>query len=86
MNQVVQIPEVVQRVRESTQMEVGVECSDLSSSSDHWFPFMKEHQVRSKGSFRKFLEGLVQQRGQEHIPEVSGVTDDSFRSSREIVP
>ena len=67
-------------------MEMGVECSDLSSSSDHWFPFMKKHQVRSKGWFRKFLEGLVQQRGQEHIPEVSGVTDDSFRSSREIVP
>ena len=63
-----------------------MECSDLSSSSDHWFPFMEEHQVRSKGWFRKFLEGLVQQRGQEHIPEVSGVTDDSFRSSREIIP
>ena len=63
-----------------------MECSDLSSFNDHWFPFMKEHQMRSKGWFRKFLEGLVQQRGQEHIPEVSGVTDDSFRSSREIVP
>ena len=63
-----------------------MECSDLSSSSDHWFAFMEEHQLRSKGWFRKFLEGLVQQRGQEHIPEVSGVTDDSFRSSREIVP
>jgi len=47
---------------------------------------MKEHQMRSKGWFRKFLEGLVQQRGQEHVPEVSGVTDDGFRSSREIVP
>ncbi len=47
---------------------------------------MKEDQVRSKGWFRKFLEGLVQQRGQEHVPEVSGVTDDSLRSSREIVP
>ena len=47
---------------------------------------MKEHQLGSKGWFRKFREGLVQQRGQEHIPEVSGVTDDSFRSSREIVP
>ena len=67
-------------------MEMGVECSDLSSSSDHWFPFMKKHQVRSKGWFRKFLEGLVQQRGQEHIPEVSGVTNDSFKSSREIIP
>ena len=63
-----------------------MECSDMSCSSDHWFPFMKEHQMRSKGWFRKFLEGLVQQRGQEHIPEVSGVTDDSFRSSREIIP
>ena len=42
--------------------------------------------MRSKGRFRKFLEGLVQERGQKHIPEVSGVTDDSFRSSREIVP
>ena len=63
-----------------------MECSDLSSSSYHWFSFMEEHQVRSKGWFRKFLEGLVQQRGQEHIPEVSGVTDDSFRSSREIIP
>ena len=40
----------------------------------------------SKGWFKKFLEWLVQQRGQEHIPEVSGVTDDSFRSSREIIP
>ena len=63
-----------------------MECSDLPSSSEHWFPFMEEHQVGSKGWFRKFLKGLVQQRGQEHIPEVSGVTDDSFRSSREIVP
>ena len=67
-------------------MEMGVECSDLSSSSDHWFPFMKEDQMRSKGWFRKFLQGLVQERGQEHVPEVSGVTDDSFRSNREIVP
>ena len=63
-----------------------MESSYLSSSGDHWFPFMKEHQVRSKGWFRKFLKGLVQERGQKHIPEVSGVTDDSFRSSREIVP
>ena len=47
---------------------------------------MKEHQVRSKGWFRKFLKGLIQQRGQEHVPEVSGVTDDGFRSSREIIP
>ena len=67
-------------------MEMGVECSDLSSSSDHWFPFMKKHQVRSKGWFRKFLEGLVQERGQEDVPEVSGVTGCGFRSSREIVP
>ena len=67
-------------------MEMGVERSDLSSSSDHWFPFMEKDQVGSKGWFRKFLKGLVQQRGQEHVSEVSGVTDDSFRSSREIVP
>ena len=67
-------------------MEMGVECSDLSSSSDHWFPFMKEDQMRSKGWFRKFLQGLVQQRCQEHIPEVSGMTNCNFRSSREIVP
>ncbi len=63
-----------------------MECSDLSSSCDYWFSFMKEHQVGSKGWFRKFLKGLVQQRGQEHILEVSGVTDHSFRSSREIIP
>ena len=63
-----------------------MECSDLSSSSDYWFPFMEEHQVRSKGWFRKFLEGLVQQRGQEHVLEVSGVTDGCFGSSREIIP
>ena len=63
-----------------------MERSDLSSLSDHWFPFVEKHQVGSKGWFRKFLEGLVQQRGQEHIPEVSGVTDDGFRSSREIIP
>jgi len=61
VNQVVQVPEVVQRVRWSTQMEVGVECSDLSSSGDYWFAFMEEHQVRSKRWFRKFLEGLVQE-------------------------
>ena len=67
-------------------MEMGVECSDLSSSSDYWFTFMEEDQVGSKGWFRNFLEGLVQQRGQEHIPEVSGVTNDSLRSSREIIP
>ena len=48
-----------------------MERSDLSSTSNYWFPFMKEDQVRSKGWFGKFLEGLVQQRGQEHIPEVS---------------
>ena len=63
-----------------------MDCSDLSTFNDHWFPFMKEHQVRSKGRFRKFLEGLVQERGQKHIPEVSGVTDDGFRSSWEIIP
>ena len=67
-------------------MEMGVECEDLTTLMDQMFPFMEEDQMRSKGWFRKFLEGLVQQRGQEHIPEVSGVTDDSFRSSREIVP
>ena len=67
-------------------MEMGMEREDLTTLMDQKFPFMKEHQVRSKGWFRKFLEGLVQQRGQEHIPEVSGVTDDGFRSSREIVP
>ena len=63
-----------------------MECSDLSSSRDHSFSFMEKHQARSKGWFRKFLQRLVQQRGQEHIPEVSGVTDDGFRSSREIIP
>ena len=63
-----------------------MEREDLTTLMDHWFPFMKKHQVGSKGWFRKFLEGLVQQRGQEHIPEVSGVTSCSFRSSREIVP
>ena len=63
-----------------------MERKNLTTLMDHWFPFMKDHQVRSKGWFRKFLEWLVQQRGQEHIPEVSGVTDDGFRSSREIVP
>ena len=63
-----------------------MEWSDLSSSSDNWFPFMEENQMRSKGWVRKFLKGLVQQRDQENIPEVSGVTDDSFRSNREIVP
>jgi hypothetical protein len=67
-------------------MNMGVKCSDLTTMTDHGFLFMEEDQMRSKGWFRKFLEGLVQQRGQEHIPEVSGVTDDSFRSSREIVP
>ena len=63
-----------------------MERENLSSSCDYWFSFMEEHQVRSEGWFRKFLKGLVQQRGQEHVPEVSGVTDDSFRSSREIIP
>ena len=66
-------------------MEMGVECEDLMTLMDQRFPFMEEDQMRSKGWFRKFLEGLFQQRGQQHIPEVSGVTDDSFRSSREIV-
>ena len=63
-----------------------MERENLTTLMDQKFPFMEKHQVRSKGWFRKFLEGLVQQRGQEHIPEVSGVTDDGFRSSREIVP
>ena len=67
-------------------MEMGVERKDLTTLMDHWFAFMKEDQMRSKGWFREFLEGLVQERGQEHIPEVSGVTDDSFRSCWEIVP
>ena len=62
-----------------------MECSDLSSSSDHWFPFMKEDHMSSKRWFRKFLKGLVQQRGQEDVPEVSGVTNCGFRSSWEIV-
>ena len=52
-------------------MEMGVECKNLTTLMDHWFPFMEKHQVGSKGWFRKFREGLVQQRGQEHIPEVS---------------
>lgn len=63
-----------------------MEHKNLTTLMDHWFPFMKEHQVRFKGWFRNFFEGLVQQRCQEHIPEVSGITDDGFRSSREIVP
>ena len=63
-----------------------MECSDLSFSGDHWFAFMEEHQMGSRRWFRKFLEGLVQERGQKHIPEVSGVTDDGFRSSWEIIP
>ena len=63
-----------------------VECEILTTLMDQQFSLMEEDQVRSKGWFRKFLEGLVQQRGQEHIPEVSGVTDDNFRSIREIVP
>ena len=63
-----------------------MEREDLTTLMDHWFPFMEEEQMRSKGWFRKFLEGLVQERCQEHIPEVSGVTDDGFRSSRGIIP
>ena len=63
-----------------------MECKNLTTLMDQMFPFMEEHQVRSKGWFREFLKGLVQQRGQKNIPEVSGETDDSFRSSREIVP
>ena len=67
-------------------MEMGVERKNLTTLMDQRFSFMKEDQMRSTGWFGKFLEGLVKQRCQEHIPEVSGVTDDSFRSSREIVP
>ena len=67
-------------------MEMGVECKNLTTLMDQKFPFMEEDQMRSKGWFRKFLKGLVQERGQEHVPEVSGVTDDGFRSSREILP
>ena len=67
-------------------MEMGVECENLTTLMDQQFSFMEEDQVWSKGWFRKFLEGLVQQRGQEHVPEVSGVTNDSLRSSREIIP
>jgi len=63
-----------------------VERKDLTTMTDHWFAFMKEHQMRSKRWFRKFLEGLVQECGQEHVPEVSGVTGCGFRSTREIVP
>ena len=63
-----------------------MERKNLKTLMDQMSPFMEEHQVRSKGWFRKFLKGLVQQRGQEHVPEVSGLTDDSFRSSREIIP
>jgi len=63
-----------------------VECSDLSSSGDHWFAFMEENQMGSRRWFRKFLEGLVQECGQEHVPEVSGVTGCGFRASREVVP
>ena len=63
-----------------------MERENLTTLMDQQFSFMEEDQVRSKGWFRKFLEGLVQQRGQEHVSEVSGVTDYSFRSSREIIP
>ena len=35
---------------------------------------------------RKFLEGLLLKRGQEHLPEVSRMTDYIFSSSWEIVP
>ena len=63
-----------------------MECENLTTLMDQQFSFMEEDQVRSKGWFRKFLEGLVQQRGQEHVPEVSGVTNDSFRSNRETIP
>ena len=42
--------------------------------------------MRSKDWYRKFPEGLITQRGQEHVPEVSGVTDECFRSSGEIIP
>ena len=67
-------------------MKMGVERKDLTTVMGHKTSFMEEHQMGSKGWFRKFLEGLVQQRGQEHVPEVSGVTDGCFRSSREIIP
>ena len=63
-----------------------MECKNLTTLMDQMFPFVEEHQVGSKRWFRKFLEGLVQQRGQEDVPEVSGVTGCGFRSSREIVP
>ena len=48
-----------------------MERENLTTLIDQKFPFMEKHQVGSKGWFRKFREGLVQQRGQEHIPEVS---------------
>ena len=48
-----------------------MERKDLTTMTVHWFAFMEEHQVGSKRWFRKFLEGLVQQQSQEHIPEVS---------------
>ena len=63
-----------------------MERENLTTLMDQQFPFMEEDQMRSKGWFWKFLQGLVQQRGQEHVPEVSGVTGCSFRSSREVVP
>ena len=48
-----------------------MERENLTTLMDQQVPFMKDDQKRSKGWFRKFLEGLVQQRGQEHISEVS---------------
>ena len=38
-----------------------MERENLTTLMDQKFPFMKEHQVGSKGWFRKFLKGFVQE-------------------------
>ena len=56
-----QVPEVVQRVRQRSQMKVGMERKTLSTTIDHWFSFLEEHQGRTSRGFRNPLEGLVQE-------------------------
>jgi len=64
-----------------------MKCSDLSSSSDHWFPFMKEHQLGSSRWIRNPGGSITpQQLGQEDISKGLCISFCSVKSNWEIVP
>ena len=64
-----------------------MEGKDLTTSTDHGFPFVKEDRRWSSRGIWKFSGGTTpHQLGQEDIPEVFGVSFYLCIGGREIVP